>query len=175
MNWYKKAQFLNDGKNIAIYQYISPRRRELSQQEAFVRKISYEIKNKNSDAIKIAADTMAKYVASNSLLVPVPSSSGDRGSNMLLCEAIAKITGSEIYDPLGRSSSIEPSHQRRKQNLPNYTVEEHNMIVRDDADVMDLDNKNVYFVDNVITKGTTIEACKNALGVNGVGLAWAKA
>jgi hypothetical protein len=56
------------------------------------------------------------------------------------------------------------------RGLPGLTVEQH-VIIRTSGPMQLLP---VYFVDNVITTGTTIAACRRALGW-GIGLAYADA
>ena len=65
---------------------------------------------------------------------------------------------------------MESSAKRRMKGLPGLTVAEH-FIVRYGGPLEPLP---VYFIDNVVTTGTTIEACRQALGW-GSGLTYADA
>ena len=63
---------------------------------------------------------------------------------------------------------MESSANRRRRGLPGLTVKQH-AIFRTSGSRQRLP---LYFVDNVITTGTTIAACRRALGW-GIGLAYA--
>ena len=65
---------------------------------------------------------------------------------------------------------MESSCQRRLRGLSGLTVDEH-AIIRAAGPMHPLP---VYFVDNIITTGTTIAACRRALGW-GTGLTYADA
>src|SRR4051794_21551982 len=68
----------------------------------------------------------------------------------------------------GRLRRVESFYQRRLRGLCGLSMEEHS-IVRTFIEALP-----VYFVDNVITTGTTIVACRRTLGW-GTGLAYADA
>lgn len=183
MNWYQKtkAPFYNDGKNIAIYEYLSLRKNPgMDSKARFIREISYRLKNKEDlEAMEIAANAMSKQVHSNSVLVPIPSSSGGTSVNLVLAELIADKTGSRVIDVLSRTSPTQPLHQKRKTDGikgpidPDY----HKMTVVG-MDLLSELNKtqSVYLIDNVITSGSTIDAARRTLNLpNAYGLAFSKA
>ena len=174
------SPFFNDGKNIAVYHYISPRNKpNLSTEEALIREISYRIKNKNdSEAINLAASAMAKYVNHNSILIPVPSSSGLTDTNMALASAISLITDSKIVDALTRKEKVLPLHEQRKlRGLDKpVTIEEHKISIKGIDLISLIGNSTVYLVDNVITSGSTINACRDTLNMpDALGIAFSKA
>jgi hypothetical protein len=103
--------------------------------------------------------------------VPVPASSGSLIANLALAQAIAELVpGAHVKCAIGRAHPVESSLRRRRRGLYGLTVEEH-AIVRT---VGPIELLPVYFVDNVITTGTTVAACRRALGW-GTGLAYADA
>lgn len=188
MNWYQKSQlellynptpFYNDGLNISLFRYISNRQQpNMSLKQKIIRDISYRIKDSNeTEALKYVAELMSRHVSPGSILVPIPSSSGSSGSNYILCKLIAKITGSEVVDALGRTEKVAPLHQLRKiRGLERErTPEEHKM----DLTFMFSDlfeNRKVYLIDNVMTSGSTINAARVTLQLpEAIGLTFSKA
>ena len=115
MNWYLRAlvaqeqPFHFDGNNIAVHRYVSPRQRELTPAEVEVRRISRGLKIPTDEAIDEAARDMSRFIDSNAVLVPIPSSKGETGANMVLCQALAKNSGVEIVDILGREKPVPSS------------------------------------------------------------------
>ena len=190
LNWYKislydellrrKSPFLNDGKNIAAFQYISPRHKpNLSPIEKLIREISYRIKDSgDSEAIAFAAKAMSRYVPSNSILVPVPSSSGSTLVNIALAEAIARLSSSQVIDPLSRREAVMPLHQRRKDKGIKGEIdpEEHKMSVKGVDALSQMSGSSVFMIDNVITSGSTIDASRKIINrPDAIGLAFSKA
>jgi len=100
-----------------------------------------------------------------------PASDGTLSANFALARAIADIVrGARVKCAVRRACPVESSYDRRSSGLPRLTIEQH-AIVRTASPIKPLP---VYFVDNVITTGTTIAACRRALGW-GTGLVYADA
>ena len=103
--------------------------------------------------------------------MPVPASDGSLTANFALSSAIAEmVPGARVKCAITRAHPVESSKSRHLRGLPRLTTDEH-AIIRTSGPMKSLP---VYFVDNVITTGTTIAACRRALGW-GAGLAYADA
>lgn len=114
---------------------------------------------------------MATLIDGPCWLVPVPASSGSISANLTLARAIANlVSGARVKCAIARKHPVESSCQRHIRRLPGLTVNEH-AIVRVAGP---LEALPLYFIDNVVTTGTTLVACKRALGW-GVGLTYADA
>lgn len=164
--------FFDNGIDIACFEYISPRERQLEPHETKVRDIAYSLKSAKSEAIKYAAFYMAKHIPSGSILIPIPSSSGDTSANLALAKEIAKYKKVEVIDFLKRSNKVTPSHELRRQGKP-IPGDHHQFSASDDKSF--LSNKKVFMVDNVITSGATMNAARKAIGSFAKGIAFAKA
>jgi hypothetical protein len=142
-----------------------------SPEEIIERRTARELKIPTAAAIQIAASQMAALIDGPCWLVPVPASSGSLTANLALARAIAELVlGARVKCAVGRAYPVESSASRRMHGLPGLTVEQH-AIIRTTGPMQLLP---VYFVDNVITTGTTMTACRRALGW-GIGLAYADA
>ncbi len=151
--------------------YVSPHYRTPSPDEFNVRRTARDLKIPTDTAIQIAAPAMAALIDGPCWLVPVPASDGSLTANYALASAIAKmVPGARVKCAISRAHPVESSNTRRLRGLPRLTIEQH-AIIRTTGPMKPLP---VYFVDNVITTGTTIAACRRALGW-GVGLAYADA
>jgi len=151
--------------------YVPIGRRTPSPKEGIARRIAQDLKLPTAAAVLIAAAEMAALIDGPCWLVPVPASSGSLVANLALARSIAEfVPGARIKCAIGRAYPVESSSQRRLRNLPGLTMHEH-AIVRTDGPIHLLP---VYFIDNVITTGTTMAACRAALGW-GIGLAYADA
>lgn len=129
--------------------------------EIRAREIARHLKIPTQSAIQTAAPAMAVLIDGPCWLVPVPASDTSLGANLALAEAIAKmVCGARVKCAVTRSKAVESSYSRRKRGLPGLTIHEH-VIIRTGGPIEALP---VYFVDNVITTGTTIAACRRALG-----------
>lgn len=184
MNWYKKSQFdqsipfYNDGLNISLFQYISPRKKpNLTPEEKRIREMAYKIKEVGeTEAIEYAAKLMSNYVSRGSILIPVPSSSGSSGSNYNLANLISGFTDSTVIDALGRREKVLPLHEMRKVRGLEHerTIEEHKMNLNFTPSDM-FSNKKVYLIDNVMTSGSTLNAARSTLKLpEAIGLTFAK-
>jgi hypothetical protein len=100
-----------------------------------------------------------------------PASNTSISANLILARAIAEfVTTARVICAIARTHPVESAYRRRLRGLPGLTHEEH-AIIRVSGPIEPLP---AYFVDNVITTGTTVAACRRALGW-GVGLAYADA
>ena len=151
--------------------YVPIAYRTPSPEEIIVRRTAWDLKIPTAAAIQMAAPLMAALIDSPCWLVPVPASNGSLSANLALARAIADIVlGVRVACAVGRAYPVESSARRRMRGLFGLTVEQH-AIIRT-CGFMQL--HPLYFVDNVITTGTTIAACRRALGW-GIGLAYADA
>ena len=151
--------------------YVPLRYRSPSPEEIIARRTARDLKIPTAAAIQTAAPQMAALIDGPCWLVPVPASSGSLIANLALARAIADLVlGARVKCAIGRAYPVESSASRRMHGLPGLTVEQHG-IIRTSGPMQLLP---VYYVDNVITTGTTIAACRRALGW-GIGLAYADA
>jgi hypothetical protein len=151
--------------------YVPLGYRTPSPDEIHARRTAQDLKTATDEAIQIAAPVMAALIDGPCWLVPVPASDGSLAANLALARAIADIVpGARVKCAVGRAHPVESSCERRLRGLPGLTVDQH-AIVRTAGPMQALP---VYFVDNVITTGTTLAACRRALGW-GTGLAYADA
>lgn len=162
-----EAQYQAVKTTLAPHTYYSPRWKELSPEEVHVREVAYSIKNADSPYMKEAAKDMAKLVQPNSILVPLPTSKGDTSANKKLANEIAALSGSKVVDIL----SVTPRESnlvRAKTNQTRLGARQMGMFFTSPPST----NK-IYFIDNVLASGATIQAARNTLGA-GVGLVYAK-
>ena len=151
--------------------YVPIAYRTPSPEEIIVRRTAWDLKVPTAAAIRVAAPLMATLIDGACWLVPVPASNGSLVANLALARAIADmVLGARVKCVVGRAYPVESSASRRKRGLFGLTVEQH-AIIRISGPMQLLP---LYFVDNVITTGTTIAACRRALGW-GIGLAYADA
>jgi len=136
-----------------------------------MRRIIHKLKY---DGIKEAGIVMGKVYAASlkesgffndiDLIVPVPLHSSrlrKRGFNQseIICEGISAVTGLDVsVNALVRSEKSET--QTRKSRYDRWINVEGIFEVKDSGI---LEGKHVLIVDDVITTGSTIEACANAL------------
>lgn len=172
-----QTAFFQAGKDIAHFEYVSPRERELTALEVQVRDVAYALKKANPTAVKYAAQSMSAHVPSGAVLVPIPSSQGDTSANLILAKEIAKLSGAVVVDALYRPNKVMQSHQMRKMGLP-IPQNHHTFGVKPEyGEIMPqmTARGRVFMVDNVITSGLTMKAGREALGNGARGLAFAKA
>jgi hypothetical protein len=154
-----------------VAKYVGLGCRTPRQEEIAIRRTARNLKIPTDDAIQQAAPEMATLINGPCWLVPVPASDGTTIANLALANAIAAlVTGARVKCAVGRTRPVESSCQRRRRGLPELTIEEH-AIIRIAGPLQPLP---VYFIDNVVTTGTTIAACRRALGW-GTGLSYADA
>jgi hypothetical protein len=151
--------------------YVSIGYRTPSPEEIIARRTAKDLKIPTAKAIQIAAPEMAALIDGPCWLVPVPASNGTLTANLALARAIAALVpGARVKCALSRAYPVESSSARRTRGLPGLTVEQHAII----RTARPMEVLSLYFVDNLITTGTTMAACLRALGW-GVGLAYADA
>ena len=163
----------SEGKRGDTYaaKYIPIGYRTPSLEELGIRRIAQDLKLPTEEAIVVAAPVMAALIDGACWLVPVPASTGSLTANLALARAIAALVPSaRVKCAIGRAHAVESCCQRRMRGLPGLTVDQH-AIIRTAGPMQALP---VYFVDNVITTGTTAAACVRAFGW-GNGLAYADA
>jgi len=159
--------------NTDVYaaKYVPLGYRTASPDETDARRIAQALKVPTEEAIQTAAPALAALADGPCWLVPVPASNGSLAANLALARAVAELVpGARVKCAVARAHPVESSCGRRLRGLPGLTVEQH--AIRRMAGPMQ--PWPVYFVDNVITTGTTIAACRRALGW-GTGLAYADA
>lgn len=157
--------------NAYAAKYVPIGNRTPSPEELGARRIARDLKVPTEEAIAVAAPIMAALIDGPCWLVPVPASDGSLTANLALARAIADLVpGARVKCAVGRAHAVDSCSRRRLRGLPGLTVHDH-AIVRTAGPMQALP---VYFVDNVITSGTTVDACRRALGW-GTSLAYADA
>ena len=160
--------------------YISPRTRPITSEEAQVRALAYAIKDTDcdQDLIDAAAREMAKLVeGERGYLIPVPSHTRSTKANRRLAKAICHMTGNkfETADILSRKEPTESACGRHRNRLPPLPAEDHRIFLAYPYKITLTGSEKLYFVDNVVTSGNTIEACRRALMGLGTGLVYTDA
>ena len=169
-----------DATTKAARRYVSPRTRPLTESEAQTRALAYMLKDPDcdQDLIDAAAREMARLIdGERGYLVPVPSHTRCTRANRRLADAIAFCTGNkfEVYDILDRTEPGESTCERHRKRLPPIEPDAHQIILHRTAHLTLTGTEKIYFVDNVITSGNTIEACRRAMIGLGTGLVYADA
>jgi len=164
--------------------YVSPRERPLTPEEQEVRRIAYALKVATVGALYVASRALAPLVDAHAspgaaiVLMPVPSSINTLCANRALALELAgelrRMTDRAVFIKASvcRKDPVESSCFRRRHGKLGLTLEEHGMIRI--TGPMTITNTVFYFVDNVATTGTTLEACRQALGF-GDGIVYANA
>ena len=154
-----------------VFKYVGIGCRSPSPEEIEVRRIARDLKIPTTEAIEVAAPRMANLIDGPCWLVPVPACDGTIVANLRLANAIAVlVVGARVKCAVGRRGKIESSCDRRSCGLPSLTIDEHKIVrTAGPMEVLPL-----FFIDNVATTGTTIAACRRALGW-GTGLTYADA
>jgi hypothetical protein len=161
-------------KIIYAEKYVSPRQRPLTQEEQDVRRICYALKVPTNEATGRASYALAPLVDAHAypgatlVLMPVPSSTNTLRANQALTLALAhqirRLSGRTVFikATVSRKHPVQSSCFRRRHGQMGLTVQEHGMISI--AGPLTATNTSYYFVDNMATTGTTLEACRQALG-----------
>ncbi len=170
---------------ISAHKYVSPRSRPITPEEAEVRRIAYALKVPTAEACELAARALAPLLdsaeapATHIVLMPVPASTGAMDANRQLANELAAEIHRryperrvQIKLTVGRQHPVESSCVRRRRGLGGLHGEQHAMIRV--AGPLTATNTAYYFVDNMATTGSTLEACRAALGF-GDGIVWADA
>jgi len=157
------SPFLSFTMNSDYYatKYVPIGYRTPSPEEITARRTARDLKIPTPLSIQIASPEMATLIDGPCWLVPVPASNGTLSANLALARAIAELVpGARVKCALGRAYPVESSSARRMRGLPGLTVEQHAII----RTARPMEVLPLYFVDNLITTGTTITACLRALG-----------
>ena len=170
---------------VAAHQYVSPRSRPITPEEAEVRRIAYALKIPTSEGCELAARDLAPLVDASEatgthiVLMPVPASTGTVDANRHIANELAAEIHRryperrvQVKITVGRQHPVESSCVRRRRSLSGLRGEEHAMIRV--AGPLTATNTAYYFVDNMATTGATLDACRQALGF-GEGIVWADA
>jgi hypothetical protein len=170
---------------IAAHKYVSPRSRPITPEEAEVRRLAYALKIPTAEACTAAAQALAPLLDSaeapetHIVLMPVPASTGTIDANRHIANELAAeihrrypTRRVQVKITVGRQHPVESSCVRRRRNMRGLPLEEHAMIRV--AGPLTATNTAYYFVDNMATTGTTLAACRQALGF-GEGIVWADA
>jgi hypothetical protein len=152
--------------------YVSPRTRALTLEESSIRRIAYGLKIPTPEAIQTAAPCMAELLDDGPCwLIPIPASSGSTEANLALCHAIRKFhLKARVVIGIRRSHPVDSSCVQRRRGLMGLTIKQH-AFQRCCPPLLRLP---VWFVDNVVTTGTTLQAAHHAFGT-GYGLVYADA
>ena len=172
-------------RTITAHKYVSPSTRPLTPEESEVRRIAYALKVPTAEACETAACDLAPLLDAaeapgvHIVLMPVPSSLGTLDANRQLANELAAEIHRrfperrvQIKLTVGRKHPVESSCVRRRRGLPGLRGDDHAMIRV--AGPLRATNTAYYFLDNVITTGATLAACRAALGF-GEAIAWADA
>jgi hypothetical protein len=141
--------------------------RPLTEEEKVIRFEAYALKSPEcpNDILRDCAYAMAMEIDADCILIPVPDHTGDTKANRRLAHAIAQDAPTgiavDVRDLLTRSHPVPSTCARHKERRGPLPVEAHCITVREHRP---FPLKRVYFVDNVITSGNTLEACAQALG-----------
>jgi predicted amidophosphoribosyltransferase len=172
-------------KIIAAHKYVSPRHRPLTTEEADARRIAYALKIPTYEACTAAARDLAplldaaEHHATALVLMPVPTSTGSIHANRQFANALAAelrrrypTRRTQIKITVGRKHPVESSCARRLRGLDGLTQADHVMVRL--VGPLTATGTAYYFVDNMATTGTTLAACRHALGF-GDAAVWADA
>jgi hypothetical protein len=168
---------------LSAHKYVSPRSRPLTPEEVEVRRIAYALKVPTAEACELAAQALAPLVdaaeapGTHLVLMPVPASTGSVDANRTFANELAAEIHRRYPDrrvqvkvTVGRQHPVESSCVRRKRGQPGLHAHDHAMIRV--AGPLTATNTAYFFVDNMATTGSTLAACRAALGF-GAGIVWA--
>ncbi len=157
--------------------FVASGYRPLTDSERQDRFNAYALKSPDcpEEILNECAFHIGQQILGDCVLIPVPDHTGDTRANLRLCQAIRNNppegVSVDVRDILTRSQPVPSTCARHKMRRGPLPVEAHCIEVRPHRP---FPLKRVYFVDNVITSGNTIEACARALGF-GTGLVYADA
>ena len=159
---------------IAARQYISPRTRPLTPEEAETRRLSYAIKSPQAAQrdVATAALEMARLITGPCWLIPIPDRHDNTDANTRLAHLIALYSGNgaQVVKAIVRTRPIESQCERHRKRRGPIPTHQHNFQRTGKL----LTARPTYFVDNVTTSGHTFQAAYNAMSF-GTGLAFADA
>ena len=168
---------------LTAHKYVSPRTRPLTPEEVEVRRVAYALKVPTAEACEIAAHELAPLLdaaeapATIIVLMPVPSSTGSVDANRQFANELAAeihrrypTRRVQVRITVGRKHPVASSCARRRQGLPGLHGEELALVRV--AGPLTAIGTAYYFIDNMATTGSTLDACREALGF-GDGIVWA--
>lgn len=122
------------------------------------REICHEIKNRNIECCKIMADFFLEQeiIDKNCLLVPAPQHEGYAIYTKVIAEMIASKSGAKVVDII-KSNPRKPLYEY-KQNHQKITL---NFEL---TEKLFVDIQKVFFVDNVLHTGQTLQTCEKIIG-----------
>lgn len=128
-----------------------------------VRALAHDVKDGDIEAIDRASLIMMKYVPANSILIPIPSHTGNATYTLTLAKFIAKRTKSKVLDIL----SSEPRERLYNLKLKGVDMSKVNLDYNlpDENRISDMlhSTRNVILIDNVVDSGATYHHAKEAL------------
>ena len=170
---------------ISAHHYASPRARPLTEEDREVRRLAYALKVPTPEALDIASAALAPLVdaaeaeGTTIVLMPIPASTGSIDANRQLANAIAAEVGRRypsrriaVRATVGRMHPVESSCARRRRGARGLQPDDHAMIRI--VGPLVATGTAFYFVDNMIARGSTIAAARQALGFGGA-IVWAMA
>lgn len=132
------------------------------------RETAHAMKNGEHWAIGKAAQAMAKYIPTNSVLIPIPSHTGKATYTLELAKRIARATNAEVLDAL-KCEPREMLYNLKKQGKKPSPRQMGFYLVHSLPE-----GKHIVILDNVVATGTTAAAALMATG-KGIVLAYAAA
>ncbi len=160
---------------LSARRYVSPRGHRLSPEEAEARQIAYDLKIPTAEACHAAARELAPLVEADLpadtalVLMPVPTSTGSTAPNQRFAEALAAALRRRnpartvrIQCTVTRKHPVESSCTRRLRGGRGLPADQH-AIIKVPGTRLDPRAAH-YFIDNMATTGTTLFACRAALG-----------
>lgn len=136
--------------------------------------LCHHIKNgtdkQQKEAIKIMAEYMSKHeeLGPWAVLIPAPNHRGRAEYTKLLAEEISRLTGAKVADML-RCSPHKPLYELRKEG----EFDKFAMFYDEKAGEGVATARNRFFVDNVMSRGTTYNAARDLLGPDLIPLVYA--
>ena len=151
--------------------YVSPRTRRLSSSETAIRATAYALKVPTPESLALAAPAMAALISGPCWLVPIPAHDGRIEPNLMLARAIASLVpGARVRAALARSRAVPSLTSRHRRGLGGLSAKAHHFVSTGGP----LSPIPLYFVDNVVTTGSTLRAARARIGW-GLGLVYADA
>ena len=135
--------------------------------------IAKKIKEGDMYSVQRAAQEMAEFVPENAVLIPMPNHYGqvnDDTDTMVLAKEISEITGRPVVSALAGVERMSRYEDKKRPKSQQMKAED--LGFRQVAEIPE--GTVPYFVDNVIASGLTAKAAHQAMGNNGVTLAYAK-
>lgn len=142
---------------------------EVSSNARKLKGLNVRLKSKDDKAIAEVAEWLKEYISNDSILVPMPSSSGSTVSNLAFAKGIVnvmKFNGKatiHIADILTKEQG-ESSSKRRAEGKRALTAAEIGTRLKTDTLPSKDELKRMILIDNTISTGETVAAAWTALG-----------